>query len=62
MSKNEQIFEIINGFKNLTEKKKVLKEDNDQIKNNLKNKDITIEKCKKEYRRLYNEHEELKKK
>ena len=59
MNKNDQIFEIIEGFKNLTSK---IKDDNEKIKYNLKNKDITIEKCKKEYRRLYSEYEELKKK
>ena len=59
MNKNDQIFEIIDGFKNLTSK---IKDDNEKIKYNLKNKDITIEKCKKEYRRLYSEYEELKKK
>ena len=59
MNKNEQILEIIEGFKNLTSK---IKEDNDAIKNALKNKDLTINACKKEYRKLYAEHEELKKK
>ena len=59
MNKNEEILEIIDGFKNLTSK---IKEDNDAIKNALKNKDLTINACKKEYRKLYAEHEELKKK
>ena len=58
MNKNEQILEVIEGFKNLTSK---IKEDNDNIKNSLKNKDLTINACKKEYRKLYGEHEELKK-
>ena len=58
MNKNEEILEIIDGFKNLTSK---IKEDNDAIKNALKNKDLTINACKKEYRKLYAEHEELKK-
>ena len=58
MNKNEQILEIIDGFKNLTLK---IKEDNDSIKNSLKNKDLTINACKKEYRKLYGEYEELKK-
>ena len=58
MNKNEQILEVIDGFKNLTSK---IKEDNDNIKNSLKNKDLTINACKKEYRKLYGEHEELKK-
>ena len=59
MNKNEEILEIIDGFKNLTSK---IKEDNDAIKNALKNKVLTINACKKEYRKLYAEHEELKKK
>lgn len=58
MNKNEQILEVIDGFKNLTSK---IKEDNETIKNSLKKKDFTINACKKEYRKLYNEHEELKK-
>ena len=57
MNKNEQILEVIEGFKNLTSK---IKEDDDSIKNSLKNKDLTINACKKEYRKLYGEHEELK--
>ena len=59
MNKNEQILEVIDGFKNLTSR---IKEDNDNIKNSLKKKDLTINACKKEYRNLYAEHEELKKK
>ena len=59
MNKKEEILEIIDGFKNLTSK---IKEDNDAIKNALKNKDLIINACKKEYRKLYAEHEELKKK
>ena len=42
MNKNEQILEVIEGFKNLTSK---IKEDNDNIKNSLKNKDLTINAC-----------------
>ena len=55
----KQIFEVINGFKNLASK---IKKDNDEIKVSIKNKDITIAACKKEYQKLYFEHEELKKK
>ena len=44
MNKNEEILEIIDGFKNLTSK---IKEDNDAIKNALKNKDLTITHVKK---------------
>ena len=59
MNEKQQIFEIIDGFKNLTSK---IKKDNDDIKVSMKNKDITIAACKKEYKKLYGEHEELKQK
>ena len=59
MNKNAEIHEIIDGFKNLTSK---IKEDNDNIKNALKNKDLIINECKKEYRKLHAEHQELKRK
>ena len=58
MNEKQQIFEIIDGFKNLTSK---IKKDNDDIKLSIKNKDITIAACKKEYKKLYVKHEELKK-
>ena len=35
MNKNEQILEVIDGFKNLTSR---IKEDNDNIKNSLQKK------------------------
>lgn len=59
MNKNDQLFEIIDGFKNLTSK---IKEDNDNIKASLKKKELTIDACKKEYRKLFDEHQELKRK
>ena len=59
MNEKQQVLEIIDGFKNLTSK---IKKDNDDIKLSIKNKDITIAACKKEYKKLYAEHEELKKK
>ena len=59
MNKNEEILEIIDGFKNLTSK---IKEDNDNIKNALKKKDLKTNACKKEYRKLYAEYQELKRK
>ena len=59
MNEKQQIFEIINGFKNLTSK---IKKDNDDIKVSMKNKDVTIAACKKEYKKLYTEYEELKQK
>ena len=57
MNEKQQIFEIIDGFKNLTSK---IKKDNDDIKDSLKNKELTITACKKEYRKIFEEHEELK--
>ena len=59
MNKTKELLEVIEGFQNLTSK---IKDDNDSIKNLLKNKDLTIATCKKEYKKLYAEHEELKKK
>ena len=59
MNEKKQIFEIINGFKNLTSK---IKKDNDDIKVSMKNKDVMIAACKKEYKKLYTEYEELKQK
>ena len=59
MNEKEQILEIINGFKNLTSR---IKKDNDEMKDSMKNKEVTISACKKEYRKLFQEHEELKQK
>ena len=50
MNEKQQIFEIIDGFKNLTSK---IKKGNDEIKDSMKNKDLTIVACKKEYKKLY---------
>ena len=58
MNKNKEIIEIIDGFQNLSSK---IKEENEFIKKSLKDKDLTINACKKEYRKLHSEHEELKK-
>ena len=58
MNKNKEMLEIIDGFQNLSSKKK---EENEFIKNSLKNKDLIINACKKEYRKLNAEYEELKK-
>ena len=57
MNEKQQIFEVINGFKNLTSK---IKKDDNNIKVLMKNKDTTIAACKKEYKKSYAEHEELK--
>ena len=57
-TEKEQVLDIINGFKNLTSK---IKNENDKIKETVKNKDVTISACKKEYQNLYQEHENLKK-
>ena len=59
MNEKQQILEIINGFKSLTSK---IKKDNDEIKGSLKNKELTIAACKKENKKLFEEHEELKRK
>ena len=58
MNEKQHIFEVYNGFKNLASK---IKKDNDEIKVSIKNKDITIAACKKEYQKLYFKHEEYKK-
>ena len=44
-NEKEQILEIINGFKNLTSK---FKNENDKIKETVKDKDVTISACKNE--------------
>ena len=59
MNKTKEMLEIIDGFQNLTSK---IKDDHDSIKKALKNKELTIAACKSEYKKLYNEHEQLKKK
>ena len=59
MNKTKEMLEIIEGFQNLTSK---IKDDHDSIKKSLKNRDLTIAACKNEYKKLYTEHEELKKK
>ena len=56
-NKKEQVLEIINGFKNLTSK---IKNENDKIKETVKDKDVTISACKKENQKLYYQHENLK--
>ena len=53
-NEKEQALDIINCFKNLMLK---IKNENDKIKETVKNKDITISACKKEYQKLYQEHE-----
>ena len=58
MNKNKEMLEIIDAFKNLTAK---IKEENDFIKKSLQKKDLLINECKKEYRKLNTEYEELKK-
>ena len=58
MNEKEQILEIINGFKNLTSR---IKKDNDEMKDSMKNKEVTISACKKEYEELKQKYLELKK-
>ena len=59
MNKTKELLEVIEGFQNLTAR---IKDDNDSIKSILKKKDLIINECKIEYRRLTAEHEQLKKK
>ena len=54
----QEVLEIIDGFKNLTYK---IKKDNDQIRDSIKNKDETITLCKTEYQKLYAEYKDLQK-
>ena len=59
MKKHQQeVLEIIDGFKNLTYK---IKKDNDVIRDLIKNKDETIACCKTEYQKLYAEYKDLQK-
>ena len=44
MNEKQQIFEVINGFKNLASK---IKKGNNEINVLIKNKDTTIAACKK---------------
>ena len=57
-TEKEQVLDIITGFKNLTSK---IKNENDKIKETVKDKDVTISACKKENQKLYYQHENLKK-
>ena len=57
-NEKEQVLEIMNGFKNLTLK---IKNENYKIKETVQDKDVTISACKKEYQKLYYQHENLKK-
>ena len=54
----QEMLEIIDGFKNLTYK---IKKDNDQIRDSIKNKDETIKLCKTEYQKLYAQYNDLQK-
>ena len=55
----EEVLEIIDGFKNLTYK---IKKENDKIKESIKNKDETIACCKTEYQKLYGKYQNLQEK
>ena len=57
MNKTKELMEVIEGFQNLTAR---IKDDNDSIKTILKKKDLLIDDCKKQYRKLHAEHENLK--
>ena len=54
----QEVLEIVDGFKNLTYK---IKKDNDEIRDSIKNKDQTIACCKTEYQKLYAEYKDLQK-
>ena len=54
----QEVLEIIDGFKNLTYK---IKKDNNEIRDSIKNKDETIACCKTEYQKLYAEYKDLQK-
>ena len=54
----QEVLEIIDGFKNLTYK---IKKDNDEIRDSIKNKDETIACCKTKYQKLYTEYNDLQK-
>ena len=51
--------DIIKDFKNLVSK---IETDNSNVKQHLKDKNLTLEACQKEYQKIYFEHENLKKK
>ena len=51
--------DIIKDFKNLASK---IQTDNSNVKQHLKDKNLMLEACQKEYQKIYFEHENLKKK
>ena len=55
---NEEIRGIIVDFKKLATK---IQQDNGQVKKTLKDREVALDACKKEYQKLYHEHETLKK-
>ena len=57
MNKTKELMEVIEGFQNLTAR---IKDDNDSKNIKLKKKDLLIDECKKQYRKLHAEHENLK--
>ena len=50
--------DIIKDFKNLASK---IQTDNSNVKQHLKNKNLILEACQKEYQKIYFEHDNLKK-
>ena len=50
--------DIIKDFKNLASK---IQTDNSNVKQHLKDKNLMLEACQKEYQKIYFEHENLKK-
>lgn len=53
-NEKEQILDIIEGFKTLASK---IQKDNNNIKETVKDKDIALVACEKEYKKLYYQHE-----
>ena len=52
----KQVLEIINGFKNLSSK---IRDENVKIKETLTKNETMISACKKEYQKLYPQHEKI---
>ena len=54
----DKIKGIVGDFKKLATK---IKEDNGQVKKKLKERELVLDACQKEYQKLYYEHNALKK-
>ena len=56
LDKKKQVLEIRNGFKNLSSK---IRYENVKIKETLTKNETKISACKKEYQKLYQQHEKI---